>query len=98
MILKNNSKICLDKFINKILYDKSKGYYMNKNPIGNRGDFITAPNISVMFSEMLAIWIVAFWEKMGLPKKINIIELGGGNGEMIYQILKTIKNFNKFRF
>jgi len=97
MILKNNSKICLDKFINKTLYDKSKGYYMNKNPFGKEGDFITAPNISIMFSEMIAIWIISFWEKMGLPQKINIIELGGGNGEMIYQILRTIKNFNKFK-
>ena len=96
MILKNNRSICLDKFINKTLYDKSKGYYMNKNPIGKRGDFITSPNISIMFSEMITIWIIAFWKKIGFPKKINIIELGGGNGEMIHQILKTIKNFNKF--
>ena len=96
MILKNNRSICLDKFINKTLYDKSKGYYMNKNPIGREGDFITAPNISIMFSEMITVWIIAFWKKIGLPKKINIIELGGGNGEMISQILKTIKNFNKF--
>ena len=75
MILKNNSYICLDKFINKTLYDKSKGYYMNKNPIGKEGDFITAPNISIMFSEMITIWIIAFWKKIGLPKKINIIEI-----------------------
>ena len=40
MILKDNTKIPLDQFINKVLYDKSKGYYMNKNPIGYRGDFI----------------------------------------------------------
>ena len=63
MLLKNNSKIPLDKFINKVLYDKKKGYYMNNNPIGHRGDFITAPNISIMFSEMITIWIIAFWKK-----------------------------------
>ena len=97
MILKNNSKISLDKFIDKALYDKSKGYYINKNPIGKEGDFITSPNISVMFSEMIAIWLIAFWEKLGFPKKINIIELGAGNGEMMYQILKSIDNFKKFR-
>ena len=97
MILKNNSKISLDKFIDKALYDKSQGYYINKNPIGKEGDFITSPNISVMFSEMIAIWLIAFWEKLGFPKKINIIELGAGNGEMMYQILKSIDNFKKFR-
>jgi len=96
MFLKNNSKIPLDKFINKVLYDKKKGYYMNNNPIGHKGDFITSPNISIMFSEMIAIWLVSFWEKIGYPKNINIIELGAGNGEMMFQILKTIKKFNKF--
>ena len=96
MILKNNSKIPLDKFINQVLYDKSRGYYMNSNPIGAKGDFITAPNISVMFSEMIAIWLISFWEKIGCPKKINIVELGAGNGEMMYQILNTIKKFKNF--
>ena len=96
MFLKNNSKIPLDKFINKVLYDKKKGYYMNNNPIGHKGDFITSPNISIMFSEMIAIWLISFWEKIGYPRNINIIELGAGNGEMMFQILKTIKKFNKF--
>ena len=97
MILKNNIKIPLDKFIDKALYDKSKGYYTNNNPIGHEGDFITSPNISIMFSEMIAIWLISFWEKIGCPRKINIIELGAGNGEMIQQILKTIDNFKEFK-
>ena len=70
MFLKNNTKIPLDRFIDKVLYDKNKGYYMNKNPIGNKGDFITSPNISIMFSEMIAIWLISFWEKLDCPKKI----------------------------
>ena len=97
MILKKNSKIPLDKFIDKVLYDKSKGYYMNNNPIGDKGDFITSPNISIMFSEMIAIWLISFWEKIGSPKNINVIELGAGNGEMMLQILKTVENFKKFK-
>jgi len=97
MFLKNNSKLPLDKFINKILYDKNKGYYMNNNPIGAKGDFITSPNISIMFSEMIAVWIISFWEKIGCPKNINIIELGAGNGEMMLQILKTIEKFKQFK-
>ena len=96
MILKNDSKIPLDRFINKVLYDKNKGYYMNNNPIGAKGDFITAPNISVMFSEMIAIWLISFWEKIGHPKNINIVELGAGNGEMMYQIYNTVKKFKSF--
>ena len=97
MILKNNIKISLDKFIDKALYNKSKGYYEKKIPIGYKGDFITSPNISIMFSEMIAIWIVSLWENLGSPKKINIIELGAGTGEMMNQILKTVDNFKKFK-
>ena len=93
MILKNNIKISLDKFIDKALYDKSKGYYTNTNPIGHKGDFITSPNISVMFSEMITIWLISFWEKLNCPKKINIIELGAGNGEMMKVVSETLKNF-----
>tara|TARA_B100001173_G_scaffold77204_1_gene65883 strand:+ start:2232 stop:3275 length:1044 start_codon:yes stop_codon:yes gene_type:complete len=97
MLLKKNSKIPLDRFINKVLYDKNNGYYMNKNPIGHKGDFITSPNISIMFSEMIAIWLIAFWKNIGCPKHINIVELGAGNGEMMFQILKTIEKFNIFK-
>ena len=97
MFLKNNSKIPLDRFINKVLYDKNNGYYMNKNPIGYRGDFVTSPNISIMFSEMIAVWLISFWEKIGCPKHFNIVELGAGNGEMILQILKTVEKFNIFK-
>ena len=50
----------LDKFINLSLYDRNFGYYMKKNPFGTKGDFITAPNISRIFSEMIAIWVLVF--------------------------------------
>jgi len=96
MIIKNNFEISLDKFINFALYDKKKGYYMQKNPFGQKGDFITAPNISRMFSEMIAIWILGFWENLGNPKKINLVELGAGNGEMMKILIETFKKFPVF--
>ena len=97
MKISNNKHIPFDKFIDIALYHKKTGYYMKKNPFGKDGDFITAPNISILFSEMLAIWCIAFWEHLGCPKKINIIELGAGNGEMMYQMIKVFERFNKFR-
>ena len=66
MILKKDHKIPLDKFIDYCLYDKKYGYYMNSNPFGITGDFITAPNLSRLYSEMLAIWTISFWESLGL--------------------------------
>ena len=96
MKINKNKHLPLDKFLNNVLYDKKSGYYSHKNPIGKEGDYITAPNISVLFSEMIAIWCVAYWESLGCPKKINIVELGGGNGEMMYQMIQVFKKFNKF--
>ena len=93
---KFNREITLDKYINEALYDKTYGYYSTRNPFGEKGDYITSPNISVLFSEVITIWSILFWESLKLPKKFNIIELGAGNGEMMYQIMITSKNFKKF--
>ncbi len=97
MKIKNNTILTLDKFINKALYDDKSGYYMKSNPFGKKGDYITAPNISILFSEMIAIWIISFWENLKCPKKLNIIELGAGNGEMMDQIIKTFDGFQVFK-
>ena len=63
-MFKNKKSIPLDQFINKALYDKSSGYYFKKNPFGKNGDYITSPNISRLFSEMLSIWTISFWGRM----------------------------------
>ena len=94
---KKNSLVTLDKFIEDSLYNKKLGYYMKKNPFGQGGDFITAPNISILFSEMIAIWIISFWEKLDCPKQFNLIELGAGNGEMMRILISTFNKFPKFK-
>jgi len=96
MTLKKKHKIPLDKFIDYCLYDKKDGYYMNINPFGSNGDFTTAPNISRLFSEMIAIWTISFWENQGSPKRFNLIELGAGNGEMMKIMIESFKRFPSF--
>ena len=96
MKLKKKISLPLDKFINLSLYNKKFGYYMKKNPFGKEGDFITAPNISRLFSEMIAIWILSFWQSLGSPKKFNLVELGAGNGEMLKVIIESLQNFPVF--
>jgi len=95
-ILKENKSIPLDQFINISLYDKKFGYYMKKNPFGKNGDFITSPLISNLFSEMIAIWCIAFWENIGKPKKILLVELGPGDGTLCKDLIKTFKTFKTF--
>ncbi len=96
MNFRKNNKIPLDKFIDICLYDKKKGYYINKNPFGQNGDFTTAPNISRLFSEMISIWIISYWQSLASPKKFNLIELGAGNGEMMKIMIETFKKFPNF--
>jgi len=93
---KQSFNLPLDKFINLSLYDENNGYYMKKNPFGKKGDFITSPNISRLFSEMIAIWVISFWKSLGSPKKFNLIELGAGNGEMMKDLINTFQNFPVF--
>ncbi len=96
MKISRSTNLPLDRFINLALYDKDTGYYMKKNPFGKEGDFITAPNITRLFSEIIAIWALTFWKSLNSPKKFNLLELGAGNGEMMKVISETLKNFPEF--
>tara|TARA_B100001996_G_C18657221_1_gene591662 strand:- start:728 stop:1792 length:1065 start_codon:yes stop_codon:yes gene_type:complete len=92
-IFERSKSISLDLYLDKVLYGKNFGYYQKKNPFGIKGDYITAPNISNLFCEMIAIWLVSFWENLKKPKNINFVELGPGNGDFCLVLLKTLKNF-----
>ena len=93
---KNSQTLPVDEFFKNVLYDKKIGYYNSKQPFGRLGDYITAPNISRLFSEMIAIWIISFWKNLGSPRNFNLIELGAGNGEMMRVLLESFQNFPSF--
>ena len=65
---------------------------MNKSPLGKDGDFITAPEISQLFGETIAVWIMHTWEKLGKPSKFSLVELGPGKGTLIHDIIRVTKN------
>ena len=92
-IFKKSKILTLDNYLDEVLYNKQHGYYSKKNPFGTKGDYVTAPNISNLFCEMIVIWFVSFWENLNKPKEINFIELGPGNGDLCLVFLKTLKNF-----
>ena len=93
---KKNKLISLDNFLQDVLYNDNYGYYSKKNPFGADGDFITAPSISSLFGEMLAVWIVLYWENLNKPKNFNIIELGPGNGSLSRNLIETFRKFPEF--
>ena len=91
-----NSKIPLDNFLEKALYEPKIGYYNNRFPFGKDGDFVTSPIISNLFSEILAIWIISVWEKFEKPKIFNLVELGPGDGSLMNILTQTFKRFPEF--
>ena len=95
-IFKKTKTISFDSFFEKVLYDKKYGYYNKKIPFGIKGDFITSPDISFLFSEIIGIWIVSTWQNLNKPKKFNFIELGPGNGSLSKILHKTFKKFPEF--
>ena len=96
IFFKKSKILPVDEFFRNVLYDKKFGYYSSRTPFGKKGDFITSPKISSLFSEMIAIWIIACWESFGKPKNLNIIELGPGDGSLSNVLIKSFKNFPEF--
>jgi len=95
-IFKGKKVLPLNIFIDKALYNKKYGYYSKKNPLGIKGDFITSPLISDLFGEMVGLWCIAFWEKLGKPKNINIVELGPGDGSLCLTLINVFSKFKIF--
>ncbi|GGB35016.1 TetR family transcriptional regulator [Roseibium aquae] len=67
------------------------GYYRNREPFGPSGDFITAPEISQMFGELIGAFCLSAFEKMGAPARFHLIELGPGRGTLMADLLRTAR-------
>lgn len=72
------------------------GYYMTRDPFGAAGDFTTAPEISQMFGEMIAAWIIDTWDQMGRPSPFALVEGGPGRGTLMEDILRVTANVPGF--
>ena len=75
----------------------AQGYYTTRDPFGPAGDFVTAPEISQMFGELIGLWCVATYEQMGAPKHPRLIELGPGRGTLMADALRAIGCFDRLR-
>ncbi|NKC02519.1 class I SAM-dependent methyltransferase [Brucella haematophila] len=72
------------------LGDRESGYYTTREPFGREGDFITAPEVSQMFGELIGIWCVAEWDALGRPANTLLCEIGPGRGTLMCDMLRTI--------
>ena len=87
----------VNEYMTLCLSDSEHGYYTTRDPFGARGDFITAPEVSQMFGEMIGLWMAAVWKQMGAPENLRIVELGPGRGTMMKDALRAAKVMPGFR-
>ncbi len=73
------------------------GYYQSADPFGADGDFITAPEVSQMFGELIGIWCAVVWRAMGAPESVNLVELGPGRGTLMADALRACAMVPEFR-
>lgn len=96
--IKLKGPITLHDYMAQALNHMAHGYYQSKNEvIGEKGDFITAPEVSQLFGEMLGIWCLSMWEQMGRPAKLNLVELGPGKGTLMKDMLRVAARFAPFK-
>jgi len=88
--IKSEGPMSLSTYMGLCLTHPQKGYYTSSNPIGTKGDFITAPEISQMFGEMLGTWVLLQWNFLGRPKTFTLAELGPGRGTLMADIMRVV--------
>lgn len=89
--IKREGPIPIQDFMTACLQDRDHGYYRTRPAIGRDGDFITAPEISQTFGELIGLWCAAVWQGMGEPRDLQLIELGPGRGTLMKDVIRAIR-------
>ena len=96
-IIAQEGPISVERYMTLALTHPEHGYYVTRDPLGAGGDFITAPEISQMFGELLGLWAAEVWALMGAPASIKLVELGPGRGTLMADALRAARIVADFR-
>lgn len=94
--IKRHGPITVADYMAQCLMDLEHGYYQQRPVFGTKGDFITAPEVSQIFGEMVGLWVADRWQALGCPKQVNLIELGPGRGTLMADILRITQKIPGF--
>ncbi len=83
--------IPVSRFMAEAMAHPEHGYYVRGEPIGALGDFVTAPEISQMFGELIGLWLVDLWRRVGAPAPVRLVELGPGRGTLLADALRAAR-------
>lgn len=94
--IETSGPMLVSRYMQLCLTHPEHGYYTCKDPLGADGDFTTAPEISQLFGEMVAVWLVATWQQLGCPAPFALIELGPGRGTLMADVLRSTRQAPEF--
>ena len=87
--IQKSGPISMTHYMEACLTHPQLGYYVTRDPLGAAGDFVTAPEISQMFGELIGLWVIDIWQKLGRPDPLQLVELGPGRGTFMEDILRS---------
>ena len=94
-LIKKSGPISLSQYMEICLWDDENGYYTSNQVLGRHGDFITSPEISQTFGELIGLWALSFYQKFIDNKRLCITELGSGRGTLLRDAIRTISMVTK---
>ncbi len=90
-LIKSTGPMPVWRYMELCLMHPEHGYYLSRDPLGREGDFITAPEVSQMFGELLGLWAASAWKAIGSPPLLRLVELGPGRGTMMADALRALR-------